>query len=498
MLNSAEVRSKETIVDKAQPTLKQKTLSGLKWSTVAQIGKQIGQFVIVAILARLLSPDDFGLLGMITVFTGFAMIFGELGVGAAIIQKQDVTDELLSSAFWVNVASGVLLSLLFVGLAPVIAWFYNKPELYLLVTVISLNFILISFTTIQQTILQKKMDFKPLMVRDIASVVGGGVVGIVCAFNGIGVWSLVFQTLSTTVINGVLLWIYSSWRPKFVFSWLHIKSIIGFSANVTGFQTVNYFARNVDYLLVGKFLGAEALGFYTLAYKLMLTPLQNISGVISRVMFPAFSEIQHDHSKVRHNYQKVIRAISTITFPLMLGLFLMADEVVYLVYGPQWEPSILAVKILCFCGLLQSINTTVGIIYNSQGRADIPFKFSLFLTGPSVVIAVLLGLNYGFVGVALFYTIRSYILAIPSHYLANRIIKLSWREFLSPLVEVVAKSLVVFGVVLGAEMLIKLYFDLDLVQTLAFKFFLYSLTYAIVFGWGLTPSMWRVKLASLK
>lgn len=498
MFNSSDVPKNKSTYDTTKPTLKQKTLRGLKWSTIAQVGRQVSQFVIVVILARFLSPDDFGLLGMITVFSGFAMIFGELGMSTAIIQKREVSDDLLNSAFWLNIAAGVLLSLIFIMLSPVVARFYDKPELSSLASVTSLNFVLVSFTVIQQTILQKKMDFKPLMIRDIASVIGGGVVGIVCAYEGLGVWSLVIQTLSTTSINGILLWKFSNWRPKFKFSWQHIKSITAFSANSTGFQTVNYIARNIDYLLVGKFLGAEALGFYTLAYKLMLLPIQNVSGIISKVMFPAFSEIQNDLSKVRYNYQKLIRAISNITFPLMVGLFLMADELVNLTYGPQWQPSIAVVKILCFCGLLQSINTTVGIIYNSQGRADIPFKFSLFLTCPSVVVAVMLGLEYGIVGVALLYTIRSYILAFPSHYLANRIIKLSWYQFVSPLFQVSVKTFVVFAVVLGADILVKSYYSIGILQALVLKFVIFSIAFVVVFDWGLTPAAWRLKFASLK
>ena len=245
------------------------------------------QFIITVILARLLSPGDFGLLGMTTVFTGFVAIFNNMGISGALIQKQDADERHLSSAFWLNIAVGIVLTFLMIAASPLIASFYNKPQLEPIIMVMSLNYFLASFTIVQQTILAKNMDFKRLAARDIISVIAGGLVGITLAFCGFGVWSLVYQSITFTLINVILLWTVSPWRPKFIFSKKAIMDIFKFSVNLTGFNIVNYFGRNVDYLLIGKFLGAEALGFYSLAYKLMMVPLQNISWAISRVMFPA-------------------------------------------------------------------------------------------------------------------------------------------------------------------------------------------------------------------
>ena len=414
-------------------SLKKKTIRGLKWSGVSQVTKQISQFIITAILARLLSPEDFGLIGMAMVFTGFAMIFNELGISSALIQKQNTHEEHLSSAFWLNILVGFFLMVLFIALAPVIAWFYKKPILQPVISVMSVGFFISGFTVVQQAIITKRMDFKSLSIRDIVATTVGGAVGIVMALRGFGLWSLVGQFLMFTFLNSSLLWFISDWRPKFIFSRVAVKDIFHFSANLTGFNVVNYFARNVDYLLIGKFLGSEALGFYTLAYKLMMLPLQNISWVITKVMFPAFSKIHQDLKKVQDNYLNLIYVISLVSFPTMITLFFLSSDLIVLIFGHKWVAVIPVIKVFCFCGMVQAIATTVGVIYQSQGRPDIQLKFSLFISIPSVVIAVMLGMKKGIYYIALFYTIRTFIVAVLSFAIMGRLIGLKWKRIIETL-----------------------------------------------------------------
>ena len=385
------------------------------------------------ILARLLSPDDFGLLAMATVFVNFAMIFSEMGISSALIQKQDTHDRHYYSAFWFNIVVGLCLTLFFIAVSPLIARFYKKPELVPILAVISLNFFFSSFVIIQQTILTKEMDFRKLAIRDIIAVIISGIVGVVLAYNGFGVWSLVFQSVIFTLANAVLLWTVSSWRPKFSFAMADIKDIFHFSANLTGFNIVNYFARNIDQLLIGKFLGAQALGYYSLAYKIMLYPLQNVSQVIVKVMFPAFARMQGELEKVRIAYMRMIKAISLIVFPLMCSLFAIAPDFVHFVFGIRWTPIIILIQILSLCGLVQSISTTGGSIMLSQGRADMQLKFGA-LGSFFVFIAVLLGIKWQLVGVAVFYTLEQIIWTIYVQYsITNKLIVLPIKRFNSNL-----------------------------------------------------------------
>ena len=234
---------------------------------------------------------------------------------------------------------------------------------------------------------------------------------------------------------------------------MHIKSIFKFSAHMTGFQVVNYFSRNVDYLLIGKFLGAEALGFYTLAYRLMLIPLRNISGVLGKVIFPAFSKIHNDLHRIRNSYVKLVKSISLITFPLMCGLFVITPELTAIFLGSKWQPSVIVIRILCLCGAVQSINTTAGNIILSQGRSDIQLKLGIIGT-VFAVLFVSVGLYWGIVGVAISYTICSIFWFVYVEQIVNSLIKLPARRFYLSLGKGAIIGLFVLGMMLIAKQLL--------------------------------------------
>ena len=435
-------------------SLKQKTIKGLTWSGISQGVKVASQFIITAILARLLSPNDFGMLAMAIVFMNFAMIFSEMGISSALVQKQDTHDRHYYSAFWLNLVTGLCLMLIFIAISPLIAVFYKKPELQPILMVLAINFFISSFVIVQQTILTKEMEFKKLAIRDILAVIISGIIGIFLAYHGFGVWSLVYQSIVFTLINSLFLWTVSSWRPKFQFASADIRDILNFSANLTGFNIVNYFARNADQLLIGKFLGAQALGYYSLAYKIMLYPLQNISWVIGKVMFPAFSKIQHNIEKVKISYMRMVKAISLIIFPVMAGLFVIAPEFVVVIYGPDWKPIIILVKIFCVCGLIQSVGTTIGNILLSQGRADLQFRLGIINT-IIVIISVLFGLRWGINGVAFCYAIYSFIWVHITFAITNRLIKLHNLLFYSKLANSYMISFIILITLSFLKVLIK-------------------------------------------
>ncbi|VAX37550.1 hypothetical protein MNBD_UNCLBAC01-1942 [hydrothermal vent metagenome] len=420
----------------------------------ARTFQQVSQFIVTVILTRVLSPDDFGVIAMITVFIGFAMIFSEMGISGALIQKQDITEEHLSSAFWLNIIFGVAIMGIFILCAPLIASFYEKPMLIPLVRVMSFSFFIGAFTVVQKALFQKKMNFKQLSIAECSSAFISGIIGIICAWKGFNVWTLVIQMLVYIFLVTVILWFYSDWKPKFIYSKKSIREIFHFSANMTSFNILNYFARNVDYLLIGKFLGAEALGFYTLAYKLMIYPLQYISWSIESVMFPAFSKIQRDHHQVGINYIRMVKAISFVTFPMMVGLFAVAHDFVFLVYGSKWEPVAKLLQILCVCGLVQSIGTTVGTILKSQGRVDVQFKKQILGT-LIVILSVVFGLRWGIYGVALCYTLQAIFWTCHMINVAIKIINLSMDRFYKSLLPASFFSLIMLIGILCIKLVTK-------------------------------------------
>jgi len=302
-------------------------------------------------------------------------------------------------------------------------------------------------------------------VCESVAIVISGVIGVYMAFTGFGVWSLVSQMMTFTLANTVLVWMISSWRPKFVFSLNAIKDIFHFSINITGFRIVNYFGRNVDYLLIGKFLGAQALGYYTLAYKLMLVPLQNFTWIVNRVVFPAYSKIQDDQVRVRKAYMKVIRAISLITAPVMLGLMALAPEFVVVVFGAKWQPAILLIRILCICGFVQSIHSTLGALVQSQGKANLLLRLGIqgtFFT----VLAITIGLRWGIYGVAILYASEQLLWSTYAQNIGNSLIGLKLNVFVRPIIRPFTIALFVSAGILILKPIIK---GMDIINLICYS-----------------------------
>lgn len=409
-----------------------KILNGLKWSGISQIVIQVFTFSIGVVLARLLTPLDYGLLGMVFVFTGFAAIFVDMGLGSALIQKKNLEESHINTVFFMNMAAGTLLTLIMFLLAPFIAEFYSNPKLKLITQVLSLNFFLGSLSTVQRALISKSLAFKKLSQVDISTNLISGVISILMAYLGYGVWSLVFQNLLGRILSSIIIWKLSPWSPKPQFSQTAFKQLFGYSGNLIGFEMLNYWVRNLDNLLIGRYVGTGALGIYTRAYSLMLLPISQITSVISRVMFPALSALQDDLPKVKNIYLKTINIIAFVSFPMMIGLFVVADHFILAVYGSKWHSVVPILEMLCFVGLIQSVTTTIGWIFNSQGKTNVQFRWAIF-SSIFRCTSFAIGIRWGVEGVAAVYLLGTLLLAVPSLMLAGRIIHLSLKEILSSL-----------------------------------------------------------------
>ena len=436
-------------------TFKQRAVSGVKWSTISQVGRQVAQLLTTIILARLLAPSDFGIIGMATVVIGFAGIFKDLGTSAAIIQKQGLSNDLLSSIFWINAGFGTLsMVALFAG-APLIGWFYHDPRVIGVLQILSLSFFISGLSILQKTLLERSLAFRALAKVEISAVVCGAIVGISMALSGAGVWSLVFQTLTNVTLTTILLWLSSPWRPTWEFHWRDVKSISSYSLNLIGFNIFNYFVRNADYLLIGRYLGAQDLGYYTLAYRILLFPLQNISAVIGRVMFPAYSSIQHDNRRFCFVYLKIAATIAFITFPMMMGVLVLAEPFIVTVFGDNWQPVILLVMILAPVGLLQSIGTTTGAIYQAKGRTDWMFRWGIG-AGIFITLAFVIGLQWGIVGVTVAYAIAVFSISYLSFAIPFRLIDLKVVRLLGVLWRPLLNSVIMFATILTFKAILPL------------------------------------------
>lgn len=439
---------------------------------MAQVSNQVLSIGVMIVLARLLNPEDFGTVALSDVFLGFAFLFADLGMGPAIIQRKEIDESYLSTCFWVSVITGIGIMLLLWSAAPFIAAFYEREILRSVIMFSSITFLLGAFTSIHKTILTKKLEFDKIAYINIASKIISAVASIGIAFLGFGVWSLVLGGVVAHALIIPFAWRLEKWRPRFLFSKKCFTDMFGFSSNLLAFNFFNYFARNFDNLIIGRVLGAEMLGYYSLAYNVMLKPLQYISWSVGNVLFPALSSLQENTERVRSAYIKIVRSVSLVTFPMMFGLMIVSREFILTFYGDKWEPVIIPLQILCVVGAMQSIGTTVGVVFNSQGRSDLQLKWGVFASSVYVV-AFLIGVKFGLIGLILLYVAVGIPMWPLSHAIANRLIGLDMKTFLKSMLPAAAAS----GLMLLALTLLKMFY----IQSLNLKTY-FALMILILLG----------------
>ncbi len=343
--------------------------------------------------------------------------------------------------FWANLALGFVAALTLVLIAPFVGDLYKQPSVTALLRILSVAFVISGAAVLQQALLERHLRMRRLAILELVAATAGSVGAVLIAFWGGGVWSLVAMSLITSAVNSALLWIASKWRPSWVFSWPDLQSMLNFSLNLTGFNVVNYFVRNADNLLVGRYLGSEALGYYSMAYRILLLPLTNISSVTERVMFPVYSRIYADLERIRRGYLQTVRGIALITFPLMCGVFALRTPFVLAVFGEEWRPLIVLTAILAPVGLIQSIATSVGSIFMARGRTRLQFMYGL-ATGVLAVAAFIIGLRWGVYGVAGAYAVFVLAATYPSFAIPFALIDLRFRSFLRALWSIALASAV--------------------------------------------------------
>jgi PST family polysaccharide transporter len=321
--------------------------------------------------------------------------------------------------------------------APWAAAYFREPSVGLVLRVLALNFPIAGICVVNQSLLQRHMRFGALAVAEVGAAAVGYLVGVTAALLHQGVWSLVYQSLAMNLATMVLLFAQSGFRPKFVMDLDELRSVRGYTGNLTGFMLVNYFARNADNLLVGRYLGDVSLGHYTMAYKVLLYPLRTITGLVGRVLFPAFSAIKDDHSAFRVAYLRAVGLISFLTFPLFLGVMALAVPAVNVVLSPKWQPVAPLILVLAPVGLVQSVVSSVGSIYTATGKTAVMFRVGL-VSEILPVLGFAVGLHWGVLGVAVAYFVVEVSLSPFNLFFAVRQIELPlphvlrpvWRPFL--------------------------------------------------------------------
>lgn len=430
---------------------KENVVSGVKWVSVSTFGRRILALLANIVLAHLLAPGDFGLVAMAAVVLGFIEIFKDLGTGAAIIRQKELRDVQLSSIFWFNVGFGAIATLGAVVLAPWVAQFYHEARVTPVLQAMAISFLLSAMAIVQSSVLAWKMEFEKIAKIEIAAASISYVIGIATALLGHGVWSLVYQVLINSLIALVLFWFASPWRPKLVFVWPEVKSVMSYSLNLSGYNIFYFLASNADNLLIGRYLGSKDLGYYDLAYRLMSFPLQAISSVFGRVMTPYYAQAQDNLERFRHTYLRVAVMIAFITFPLMVGLFAAREHFVLSVFGASWYPVIPLLALFAPIGAIRSVLTTSGSIYQAMGRADLQLRWGI-LSNLIVVAFLAVGVQWGSLGVAGAFTLSSILLLYHNFKIPFRLIDMPVRDLAGALGPTSACSILMYAVILAVDM----------------------------------------------
>jgi PST family polysaccharide transporter len=419
--------------------LKRKSVRAGMVTMVSQGVSIVINLASTIILARLLTPDDYGTIAMVLAITSFAGLFRDLGLSSAAIQKKDLTDAQQSNLFWLNVAMGAALTVLVAAAAPLVAWFYGKAELASITLALSLTFLIGSLGAQHSARLIRDMQFGRKAVATIAGSIITLGVAVACALSGLAYWSLVWGTLAGATVTTILFFLFSPFWPGWYKKGAGIRTMLGFGANVTGFNLVNYFHRNLDNILIGRFWGAEALGIYSKAYQLLMFPISAIREPITAVAYPTMSKLKDNPDAFCAYYRKTTSVLAITSMPLTAFLFVASSPIIEIALGRQWLGVVPIFSILAIAAFIQPTASLRGMVLLSSGQSRRYLHWGIF-NAICVSVGFLCGIPWGAEGVALGYVIVNYAILYPSVILAFKNTALESRDFFGPMLIPAATS----------------------------------------------------------
>lgn len=361
----------------AEQSLKDKTVRGVVWSAVERLSVQVLFFLITVIMARLLTPEDYGLIGLLAIFIEVSQALVDSGFAQALIRKQNRTEKDNCTMFYFNIVVSCFLYAILWLIAPAVARFYDSPLLCPVMRVVCLGIIFNSFGLVQRALLTIKVDFKTQTKSALIAAVISGAVGIWMAYNGYGVWSIAVQQISNYGINTGLLWVFAKWRPKWIFSWSSFREMFSFGSRLVAASILNTIYNNIYQIVIGKVFSPEKLGHYTRAKQFADFPSANLSSIIQRVTFPILCEVQNDDERLKVAYLKILRMIVFIIFPLMCGLAGVAKPLINLLLGEKWMFCATLLSIICFSFMWTPVASLNLNLLQVKGRSDLFLKLEI-------------------------------------------------------------------------------------------------------------------------
>lgn len=430
-------------------SLKHKTLKGTIWSSIERFSVQGVQFIVMIIMARILTPEDYGLVGMLTIFIAISQSLIDSGFSQALIRKRDRRQIDNSTVFYFNIAIGAILYLVLFFSAPLIANFYHEPQLIPITRVISLSVFINSLVVVQRALLTVEIDFKTQTKASFTAVISSGIIGIWMVYAGYGVWAIVTQQLVNLSVNALLLWILSHWRPSLEYSWTSFRELFNFGSKLAGAGILDTLYKNIYLIIIGKIFKASDLGYYTRAQQFSEFPSSNLTGIIQRVTFPVLCSIQEDNERLKNVYRRFLRLSAFLIFPLMIGLAAVAHPLVILLLKEQWAFTAILLQILCFNMMWYPIHAINLNLLQVKGRSDLFLKLEVYkkIIGVTVLcVTVPMGLVAMCVGSVL----SSLIALIINTYYTGKLIQVGFfsqmKDLMPTLFYSLSMGIVVYGI----------------------------------------------------
>ena len=434
-------------------SLKHKAFTGLIWSIIQNSGTQIFSLIIFLVLARLLTPETFGLIALANVFLAFMRIFLDQGFAKALIQRENLEPEHLDAAFWSQVGSGILLTAITFSTAGLVAGVFNQPKLIPVLQYLSLIFVINSLSRVHDALLCREFVFKVIALRSLLGTIISGAIGIAMAFAGYGVWSLIALNIASELVSLIVIWGAVDWRPRLRFSVKHFQDLYSFGMYLLAFKFIKFFDKRADNLLIGYFLGEVALGYYAIAYRILEVMTQLLVKTVDKVALPTFSRLQTEPERFRSLFYKTTQFTSLIAFPTYLGVVIFAPELIVTLFGEQWIPAIVPMQILALEGILLAVSLFHKSVFMSMGKPSWTVRISL-LHATANLIACSIAVRWGIVAVATAYVISSYLVFPVSQWAVNRLIKLELMTYLRQFVTPILSSAIMVGAIVIARHLL--------------------------------------------
>jgi len=432
--------------------LAKKTATGAFINISVTVTKNLGQFLIVIpVLARILTPQEFGLVAMAMTLVGFLAMFNDLGISAALVRAEKPTPAFWSSAFWINLAFGVAMTIAAYFSAPLVAGFFGEPRVEELVRVMSCVLMLHCTFLVPMAWLQRNYKFQTIAVIDLSAILLSSATAIYLALNGYGVWALAWQQIILYAVKAVAGLLLHRAPVRLIFDWATIKAVLPFSLGLTGTAFVGFLNRNADNVLIGRFLGADALGFYSRAYLMMRMPIKTLSSGLNFALYPAFAAVQSETERLARAYLKTVSILSALVFPMMTGLALVVVPFVDVLFGSQWDAVAPVLRILAFVGLLQSVGSITNELWKARGRSGVLLRWSL-IRAVGFIIAFSIGIHIGNLeAMAMAYLIANVVLLIPYQHEVLKELNLTASELLAALKPQFLSTLVMAAAILTVE-----------------------------------------------